>query len=333
MQTKNRNAVILSTGAYVPQRILPNAYFDELLGENVSDWLESKLEIYERRWCEKEESTADLCVHAAEQALERAGLEAKDLDLIIVATDTPEYLTPSTAAVVQYRLRAGHAGTFDLNAACAGFVTGLDVGSKYIRTDERYRHVLVIGAYAMSKYLNPIDKKTVTLFADGAGAIVLGLELDTHRGFLDSELITLGQYYDGMGIYGGGTKHPLTPGSLAAGDQYIKMNYRFPPELNPQVWTHLARNLAKRLNLKPSDIDHYFLTQININSIRTTLDNLGLPHERAHTSMRHYGYTGSACIPITINQAVEQGNVQRGDLVIMIGSGSGLTFGSAAWRW
>ncbi|MDP5169231.1 MAG: ketoacyl-ACP synthase III [Bacteroidia bacterium] len=333
MQTNQRNAVILSTGAYVPKRVLPNSYFDELLGENVSQWLESNLEIYERRWCEEGESTADMCVQAAEQALERAGLEAQDLDLIIVATDTPEYLTPSTAAVVQYRLRAGHTGTFDLNAACAGFVTGLDVGAKYIRTDERYDRVLVIGAYAMSKYLNPKDKKTVTLFADGAGAILLGVELNSQRGYLDSELITLGQYYDGMGIYGGGTKSPLTHETLDKGEQYIKLNYRFPPELNPQVWTHMARNIVQRQKLKPEDIDHMFLTQININSIRTTLDNLGLPHHKAHTSMQYFGYTGSACIPITMNQAVEAGKIKKGDLVVMIGSGSGLTFGSAAWRW
>ncbi len=333
MHTNSRNAVILSTGAYLPSRVLPNAYFDSALGEPVSDWLETNLEIYERRWCEEGESTADLCVHAAEQALERAGLEAHDLDLIIVATDTPEYLTPSTAAVVQYRLRAGHAGTFDLNAACAGFVTGLDVAAKYIRTDERYERVLVIGAYAISKYLNPHDKKTVTLFADGAGAIVLGVEMNSQRGYVDSELITLGQYYDGMGIYGGGTRHPLTHDSLERGDQFIKLNYRFPPELNPQMWTHMARNIIQRNHLTAEEFDHYFLTQININSIRITLDNLGLDHGRAHTSMQKFGYTGSACIPITLNQAVEQGKIKRGDLIMMIGSGSGLTFGSAAWRW
>ena len=133
------NALIRSTGSYLPKRVLPNSYFDELLGVNVSDWLEENLNIYERRWCDDDESTVDLCVHAAKQALERAELNPRDIDLIIVATDTPEYLTPSTSSVVQYRLGAGHAGTFDLNAACAGFVTGMDVASKYIRTDHRYK--------------------------------------------------------------------------------------------------------------------------------------------------------------------------------------------------
>lgn len=322
-----RNAVVTSTGAYVPKRILPNSYFDEQLGVDVSTWLENNLQIYERRWCAEDESTVDLAEHAARQALQRAGLQPQDLDLIVVATDTPEYLTPSTAAVVQYRLQAGHAGTFDLNAACAGFVMGLDVGSKYIRTDTRYNHVMVIGAYAMSKYLNQQDKKTVTLFADGAGAIILSAEETDDRGYLESELITLGQYYDGMGIYGGGTKHPITEDSFRIKDHYLRINYRFPPELNPQVWTRMARDMQKRLTLEPSDIAQYFLTQININSIRRTLENLNVPVDRAHTAMQYYGYTGSACLPIAFNDAVEKEKLQRGDRFIMIGSGSGLTFG------
>ncbi|MDX2247219.1 MAG: ketoacyl-ACP synthase III [Bacteroidia bacterium] len=327
-----RNAVIRATGAYVPKRVLTNSYFDELLGEDVSTWLSTNLQIDERRWCAEDESTVDMCEQAARMALQRAGLSARDIDLIIVATDTPEYLSPSTAAVLQYRLQAGHAGTFDLNSACAGFVTGLDVGAKYIRTDDRYNHVMIIGAYAMSKYLNLTDKKTVTLFADGAGAIILGSEENTQRGWLASELITLGQYYDGMGIYGGGTKHPITHESLDRNEHKLRINYRFPPELNPQVWTHMAKNLMERLSLSSEEIHHFFLTQININSIYKTLDNLGVPHEKAHTAMRKYGYTGSACIPIAFNDAIEKGKLQKDDLLFMIGSGSGLNFGSVAFR-
>ncbi|TAE46542.1 MAG: ketoacyl-ACP synthase III [Bacteroidetes bacterium] len=328
-----RNAVIRSAGAYLPKRILPNSYFDELLATDVSTWLENNLNIYERRWCDEDESTVDLCVHAARQALDRAGLRARDMDLIIVATDTPEYLTPSTASVVQYRLEAGHAGTFDLNAACAGFVTGIDVGSKYIRTDERYKHVMVIGAYAVSKFLDMADKKTVTLFADGAGAIILGAEETENRGYLGSELITLGQYYDGMGIYGGGARNPVSQEVLDVKTHTLKINYRFPPELNPQMWTRMARNLFERLHFTAMDVEHYFLTQININSIRKTLENLEVPQERAHTAMQYYGYTGSACIPIAFNEAWEKGKLKENDLLMMIGSGSGLTFSSVAFRY
>lgn len=327
-----RNAIIRASGAYVPERILTNAYFDEALKENVSHWLENNLHIKERRWCAEDESTIDLCLHAGKQALERAGLQAKDLDLIIVATDTPEYLTPSTASVLQYRLQAGHAGTFDLNAACAGFITGLDVAAKYIMTDHRYKHIMVVGAYAISKYLDVNNKKTVTLFADGAGAIILGSEETKERGYLGSELITLGQYYDGMGIYGGGTRHPITEDSLKIGEGKLRINYRFPPELNPQVWSNMARKLGERFSFSPTDVDHYILTQININSINQTLEQLKVPLDRAHTSMEYYAYTGSACIPITLNAALEKGKVKEGDLIMMIGSGSGLSFGSIAFR-
>lgn len=327
-----RNAIIKASGAYVPQKILTNSYFDQALGEDVSTWLENNLHIKERRWCAEDESTIDLCLHAANQALERANLEAKDLDLIIVATDTPEYLTPSTASVLQYRLQAGHAGTFDLNAACAGFITGLDVAAKYIQTDHRYENIMVVGAYAISKYLDKNNKKTVTLFADGAGAIILGSEEANERGYLGSELITLGQYYDGMGIYGGGTKHPITEDSLKTMEGKLKINYRFPPELNPQVWSTMVRNLGERFSFTPAEVDHYILTQININSIRQTLDQLKVPHERAHTSMEYYAYTGSACIPITLHTAIENKKVNPGDLILMAGSGSGLSFGSIAFR-
>lgn len=329
-----KNAVITSTGAYLPKRVLNNQYFDELLGTDVSSWLEERMSIYQRHWCSEEESTVDLCVHAAEQALERSGLGPRDLDLIIVATDTPEYLTPSTASVVQYRLGAGHAGTFDLNAACAGFVTGMDVAGKYIKTDDRYRHVLVIGAYAISSFLNETDKKTVTLFADGAGAIILSRDdSGDDRGILDSELVTLGQYHDGMGIYGGGAKNPFCGEMVNSKEHTLKINYRLPPELNIQMWTSMSQKLLERNKLDPNDVNHFFLTQININSIHGALKKLKVPTERGHTTMHKYGYTGSACIPITINDAVEKGKLAKGDTCFLIGSGSGLTFGALALKY
>jgi 3-oxoacyl-[acyl-carrier-protein] synthase-3 len=327
-----RNAVILSSGAYVPRRVMPNSYFNESLGEDVDSWLRTNLNIFERRWCDEDESTVDLCVAAAKQALDRAGLDASRLNLIIVATDTPEYLSPSTASVVQYRLQAGYAGTFDLNTACAGFVTAMDVASKYIRTDERCEYVLVIGAYAMSRYLNPEDKRTVTLFADGAGAILLGAGKGLDTGYLDSEILTLGQYYDGMGIYGGGTKIPISHEMIDRKEHLLKMVYRFPPELNPQMWTYLARNMCERLNLTPEQVDHYVFTQINIRSIRLTMANLHQSMEKAPTAMDRYGYTGSACIPIAYNDAWEKGLIRPQQTVFMIGSGGGLSFGSVAFR-
>lgn len=327
-----RNAVILSTGSYAPDNVLPNSYFDELLGQDVSTWLSENVQIYERRWCKENESTADLCEQAALQALERAQLNADQLDLIIIATDTPEFVSPSTASVLQDRIGATNAGTFDLNTACAGFVTAMDVGSKYIRSDENYQHILVIGAYAMSKYLNLEDKKTVTLFADGAGAVILKAEEGTDRGFLGSQLISKGQYNEWMGIYGGGTHQPVNVEMVQNNDHKLKFVKKFPPELNPDIWSTMAQTLCERHNFTPNDVDKFFITQININSIFETLDKLDQPHEKAHTIMHNYGYTGSACIPMALNDAVEKGIIKRGQLLMFIGSGGGLAFASAAFR-
>lgn len=327
-----RNANIISTGGYVPEQAIPNAFFDKWLGENVDNWLRENVHICERRWCREDESTADLAERAGRQALERAGVDPSKVDLVIVATDTPEFVSPSTAAVVQYRLGAVHAGSFDVNTACAGFVTALDMGAKYIRADEHYRYVLVIGAYAMSKHLNKTDKKTVTLFADGAGAVLLGEENRPGYGVLASQLISEGQYHDWMGIYGGGARHPTDPQALENHDHQLKFVKKFPPELNPEHWTAMSHTLCKRIGENVEAVDHFFITQINIHSIWDTMDRLGVPREKAHTIMHYYGYTGSACIGMAMNDAWEKGILKKGDLSFCIGSGGGLAFASAAVR-
>src|SRR5919107_1821590 len=166
-------ARIIGTGSYVPEKVLTNADLGRMLGEDVDEFVSNVLGIRERHVCGDDESTADLATAAARRALEAAGLRGEKLDLVVLATDTPEYISPATSVVVQHRLGAKRAGTFDLNCACAGFVTALDAASKYVIADSSYRNVLVVGAYAMSKYLDWTDKKTATIFADGAGAAVL----------------------------------------------------------------------------------------------------------------------------------------------------------------
>jgi 3-oxoacyl-[acyl-carrier-protein] synthase-3 len=328
-----RNAIIHSSGAYVPGRIIPNKYFNDLLGEDVDSWLRENVEIYERRWCSEDESTADLVIEAAGRAMESGHVSPEEIDLLIISTDTPEYISPSTASKVQYKMGMVNAGSFDVNTACAGFVTALDMGAKYIRSDEQYSTVMVVGAYAMSKYLNLENKNTVTLFADGAGAFILKAEENTERGFLASELITKGEYYDYMGIYAGGTNQPVTDEVLLDKTNLLQFVKKFPKTLNPEMWSMMSNNLCNRLNISPDDVDHYFLTQININSIRQTMDILGQPHDKAQTSMHYYGYTGSACIPLAFHDRLEAGKIDRGDLLVFIGSGGGLAFASAAFRY
>jgi 3-oxoacyl-[acyl-carrier-protein] synthase-3 len=327
-----RNAQIIASGSYAPKNRIPNSYFDKELKVNVSDWLEEVVKINYRHWAAQEESTSDLCYEASINCLASAGIKARELDLIIVATDTPDFISPSTATVLQDKLEAGNAGTFDINSACAGFVTALDIASKYIRSDEQYNNVLVLGAYAMSKHLNKKDKKTVTLFADGAAAFLLQSISSREEGFLASELRSMGQYNSWMGIYGGGTAHPLNASNIEENIHKLQFIHKFPKELNPTSWASMAEQLNKRIGVESDEVDQFFITQLNINSIWETLDLLDQPHNKAHTIMHEYAYTGSACIPMAFDDAFKKKLVKKGDLVYFIGSGGGLAFASAAFR-
>lgn len=328
-----RNALIQSTGSYAPTQVLRNSYFDQLLEEDVGTWLETNLRIRERRWCSEQESTADLCVEAGRRALQNAGLEASNLDLIIIGTDTPEHISPSTASAVQYRLEATNAGAFDLNAACSSFVAGLDVASRYIRSSTEFSNILVIGGYAMSKYLDKRDKKTVTLFADGAGAVLLSSAESGDRGFLGAKQHTEGQFHEWMGIYAGGTHYPISQEALAKGDQYFKFTRKFPKEKNAETWTRMILSLCHQLSIEPNDVDHYFMTQININSIYETMDNLNVERHKAYTIMEMYAYTGAACIPMALDDAAKNDKLKENDLIFLIASGGGLSFAAAAFRY
>ncbi|MCE1189250.1 MAG: ketoacyl-ACP synthase III [Ignavibacteria bacterium] len=325
-----RTSKIIGSGFYVPQQVIPNSWFNEQLGEDVDTWLRENLTIKERRWCTAEESTADLCMEAAKSALKDANITPEQLNLIIIATDTPEYISPSTASVLQYRLNAVNAGTFDMNSACSGFVTALDTAHKFIASDEQYEYILIIGAYAMSKYLNLQDKKTVTLFADGAGAVIL--KASSEAGYLTGSLHTEGQYADWMGIYAGGTHQPITNTVVNEKDHLLKFVKKFPKELNPEKWTGMIKNSCSKVHITPADIDHFLFTQININSIHQTLDNLEVPREKAITIMSDYGYTGSACIPMALDIARRDGRIKEGDVLCFMGSGGGLAFANVLYK-
>ncbi|MBU1100928.1 MAG: ketoacyl-ACP synthase III [Bacteroidetes bacterium] len=328
-----RNAYIHSSGFFVPEQVIKNDYFDKLLNENVSDWLEKHVQIFERRWCSENESTSFLAKQAALQALERGNVNPEDVDLLIIATDTPEFISPSTSSKVQYEMGLINAGTFDINTACAGFVTALDTAAKYIKADERYKTILVVGAYAMSKFLNKLDKKTANLFADGAGAVVLKSTGSIDQGYLASKLITMGEYYSYMGIYAGGTNQPITNEIIEKNEHLLTIAKKFPPEINPNTWSQIALDLCVQAKITLDDVKMFFFTQININSIWETMELLKQPREKAQTSMHYYGYTGSACIPIAFEDALKQNKFGRGDIVLFIGSGGGLAFAGSAFRY
>ncbi|MFQ5864631.1 MAG: 3-oxoacyl-ACP synthase III family protein [bacterium] len=328
----NRFAHIAGTGSFAPEKVLDNAYFNELLGQNVDEWLTTNLGIKQRHICSEKESTADLAIEASRRALDKANVRPEELDLILLATDTPEYISPASSAVVQYKLGAKNAANFDINCACAGFVTALDTGAKYIMSDPAYENVLVIGAYAMSKYIDWSDKYTCTIFADGAGAAILQAS-ETPGGFLGSKLIADGQYHDFMGIYAGGTQMPLTKDNIEEGHGYVRFVKKFPPDTNSRHWPRLVRDLAKKVGVEVSDIDFIIFTQININTIREVMHELELPMERTHCIMDRYGYTGSACIPMALDEAVQQKKLRKGDLLVLVGSGGGFSMACDFLRW
>lgn len=327
-----RNAIIIGSGSYAPEQIVPNSFFNSILGTDVDSWLRELVQISERRWCQDEESVADLIEKACQAAMDDAGITAGMVDLLIIGTDTPEYISPATASVIQHRMKMINAATFDVNAACAGFVTALDIGARYIRTDEDYKHVMVVGAYTMSKHLDLTDKKTVTLFADGAAAIVLAAEDKPGKGFLAGKLQADGQYCEAMGIYGGGSKYPVTHDLIDAKKHKLQFVKKIPGEVNPDVWTKLVHDICHKANIAVTDIDHYFFTQININSIFETMDRLGQPREKAATIMHHFGYTGSACLPMAFDQWKKKGKLRPGDTVLFVGSGGGLAFGVCLFK-
>ncbi|UXR65486.1 ketoacyl-ACP synthase III [Bdellovibrio bacteriovorus] len=327
-----RKATIVGTGMYAPERVVTNQYFNDLYKKDIGTFLSEQRNIRERRWMNPEQRTSDLILPAAEEAMKVAGITAKDLDLIIVSTDTPDYLSPSTASVVAYRLGAVNAGTYDINTACAGFVVGCDIASKYIAADSKYKNILVVGAYGMSKYLNFDDYKIASLFADGAGAVVLQPSKDS-SGFIDSQMYTDGQYHDYMGIYAGGTAQPVSHQVIENKGHLLAFPKRIPPETNGIHWPRLTHQILDRIKKNPSDIQHFFITQFNVQSIYETMDQLSLPRERAHYVMDRYGYTGSASIGMAVADAAYQKKMKKGDLVFMLGSGGGMSMAALALEW
>lgn len=328
-----RHAMIAGVGMHVPERVIDNKYFNTLYQKDIDVFLREQRNIYTRRWMKPEERTSDLILPAAQQAMKNANITAEQLDLIVVSTDTPDYLSPSTASVVAYRLGAKNAGTFDINSACAGFVTGCDLASKYIAADLRYKNILVVGAYAMSKWLNMDDYKIATLFADGASAAIIQPAAEGCSGFMTSEMFTEGVYHDYMGIYAGGSATPITADVLMKKENLLSFPKRIPPETNGIHWPRLTKSLLQRMGKMPQDVKHFFITQFNVQSIYETLDKLEVPRDRAQYVMDRFGYTGSASVGMAIADAAKDHKLKKGDLCVMLGSGGGMSMTALAFEW
>ena len=328
-----RTAQILATGSYVPERVVTNAEIDAMLGEETSDWLIENVGIRQRHWMAPGQTTSDLLVASARRALARAGLEPTDLDLIIVSTDTPDYLSPSTAVVVQSKLGAGRAGCYDVNSACAGWVTALDQGARYLATDPEMSYVLVAGGYGMSRFLDLSDKKTANLFADGAGSVILGA--GDEPGFLGSKLLAVGDYHDALGIYTGGAYRPCTPENLAVyGPPKVEFVKKFPKTFNTEYWPKLIQGALDKAGLSMDQIDLFLFTQLNLRTIEHMMVLIGQPMEKTHWVMDKWGYTGSPCVAMALDDAISQGRgPQTGEHILFCTSGGGISMAASVWRW
>jgi 3-oxoacyl-[acyl-carrier-protein] synthase-3 len=329
-----RNGKIIGTGVHVPEKIITNDDLSRMLGEDINAFVSQNLGILERHVLAEDESAADLATVAAENALKDAGISAEEIDLIVVSTDTPEYISPSTSVVVQHRIGAKRAGTFDTNAACAGFVTAFDTALKYIIADPNYKNVLVIGVYAMSKFLDWTEKKTATIFADGAGAVVLQAVENSDAGWLASKLEAKGEYHDFLGIFAGGSKYPIDAAELEKGYRNkVRFAKRTPPEINLEGWQRIVKEILERAGLTLDDVDLFLWTQVNLSTIREVMAALNQPFEKTHTIMHKWGYTGSACIPMVLDDAIRAGKLKRGDTVVFCASGGGINMAAMVFRY
>jgi 3-oxoacyl-[acyl-carrier-protein] synthase-3 len=316
----------------LPPVQVPNDVFRERLKAVAPDFAE-KMEaasgIRQRWYAPDDWVTSDLALRAARQALDAAGKRAEDVDLIVLGTDSPDYTTPATSVVLQHKLGATKAGTFDVGCACASFPTAFAAAAGMMAADSSLKTSLIAGAYLMHRLADPSDPMTF-FFGDGAGAAVL--ELGDAPGFISSALAADGSYAKYWGIFSGGTAEPASVESVTAGRTQVRMLQRYPPEANDEGWPRIVRRLAENGGFAVQDIDVAIFTQVRKPTIELVMGTLGLPMSKTHTIMEEWGYTGSACIPMALHDARQKGKVKDGDLVVLVGSGVGYNQAGVAFR-
>lgn len=330
----SRYGAIVASGRYLPEIEISNDDLRRRFSgrEDLDDFVD-KMEGstgIRRRWAAPDDwSTSDLAVRAARRALARARRVPEDVDLLILGTDSPDYVTPATSVVVQHKLGAVNAGTFDIGCACASFPTGLATAAGWIAANPQLRTVLVIGVYMMRRLADP-DDPMIFFYGDGAGAAVL--EPAEQPGFVTAAAQADGSYHRHWGIYAGGTAEPASVAAVEAGRTQVRLIERYPPEVNHEGWPRLARRLARQGGFELADVDLFIFTQVRKPSIQLVMEELRLPVERAHTIMEDWGYTGSACLAMAFDDAVANGKANPGDLVMFVGSGVGYNQAGAVFR-
>jgi len=321
---------IAGTGSYVPERVVPNAYFEKLV-DTSDEWIVQRTGIQERRFAAPEQATSDLSVEAAQRALEAAGVRAEDLDLIVVGTLTPDYLLPSTACLVQDRLGAKNAGAFDVNAACTGFLTALHTGEAFVAAG-RARRVLVIGAEKLTSFVDFTDRTSCIIFGDAAGAAVLTPLDECGQGeILKTTLGADGKGYDFIHMVAGGSRKPPTQATLDAREHFIRMRGR---EVFRFAVTYMGEMVRQMIEgYSPDDISVVVPHQVNKRIIEAALERLEIPPEKVVVNIEKYGNSSAATVPLALDEAVRAGRIEKGKLVVLVAFGAGLTWGGSLLRW
>lgn len=310
------NVGIKGFGAYAPDRVVDNAYFESYL-DTSDEWISQMTGIKERRWADENQDTSDLAYEASIRAIEDAGIDAQDIDMVIVATSTGDHRFPTVANMLQQRLGLGKVASMDQLAACSGFMYGIVTARSFVLSGE-YRNVLVVGADKLSKITDLNDRSTAILFGDGAGAVIIG-EVSENRGILSYELGS-----DGVG------------GKYLYQDQetnFIRMNGREVFKFAVRVMGESSQRAVEKANLGPDDINMFIPHQANIRIMESARQRLNLPKEKMSISVDKFGNTSAASIPLSVKQELENGRIKDDDVVVFVGFGGGLTWGSIVIRW
>lgn len=327
---QGQSCSIAGVGSYVPEKILTNADLEKMV-ETSDEWITTRTGIRERRVAAKDEFTSDMAAKAAERAMKMAGVTADQIQLIVVATITPDMPFPATACLVQHKIGAKRAAAFDLEAACSGFIYGLEVAQQFIMS-RTYDTVLVIGAEKLSSIVDWTDRNTCVLFGDGAGAAVLQNRPDSH-GLLTAVMGADGEKADLLFMPGGGSRCPATADSVAAKLHYLQMEGKETFKNAVQAMQSAAQEALRRCELDISAIKCIIPHQANRRIIDAVGERLGAKPEQFFINVDRYGNTSAASVAIALDEAVEAQRIQRGDLVLLVVFGAGLTWGAAIIEW
>ena len=321
---------ILGVGTYVPERIMTNFDLEKIV-ETSDEWIQKMTGIKERRIAAPDEATSDLAYKAALKALESSNTKAEELDLIVVATMTPDYFTPSVSAILQKRLGAHHAAAFDLGAACSGFVYALEAGGNFIATGI-YKKVLVIGAEVFSRILDWEDRNTCVLFGDGAAAAVLG-EVEEGYGLIGTHLGADGDLDDVLIIPSGGSREPATHETVDKRGHFLKMKgpevFKFAVKVMPGA----VQKVLENTGIKIEDLELIIPHQANMRIINSAAKRLKFPVEKFVVNLDRYGNTSAASVGLALGEALEKGKIKKGDNIALVGFGAGLTYASCMMKW